>query len=92
MKGVRMEQLPSGFEDIGTIMSNFDHVIDDGAEEKLKAGGVYGGYAAWNFYAEVWYDKKFEAMVKQYGVHVNTIEGDTLQEIMDTASKLCGCG
>ena len=85
-----MEQLPSNLIDIGTIMSNFDHVIDDGAEEKLKAGGVYGGYAAWNFYACVWYDKKFKAMVKQYGVWIDTIEGDTLYEIMGIASKLYG--
>ena len=85
-----METLPSSLEYIGDIMSNFDHVIDAGAEEKLKAGGVYGGYAAWNFYAEVWYDKKFKAMVKQYRVHIDTIECDTLYEIMDTASKLYG--
>ena len=85
-----IETLPSGFEDIGAIMSNFDHVIDDDAEEKLKAGGVYGGYAAWNFYAVVWYDKKFKAMIKQYRAHVNTIKGDSLQEIMDAASGLYG--
>jgi len=84
------ESLPEGLESIGTIMSNFDHVIEDGAEEKLKASAVYGEYTAWNFWAAVWWDGEFKAMIKQYRNHTNTLVSDTLQDIMDEASEYYG--
>jgi len=85
-----MEAVPSNLENIGVAMSNFDHAIDDGTEDRLKAGGVCCGYSAWNFFAFVWWNSKFKAMIKQYQVHVDTIEADTLQEIMDIASQRYG--
>ena len=89
---IENETLPDDLESIGDIMSNFGHEIDSDAEDKLKAGGVYGGYPAWNFYAYVWWDSRFKAMIKQYRVHVNTIEADSLREIMDIASQYYGAG
>ena len=54
--------LPEGLENIGKIMSNFNHEIEDGAEDRLKTGKFYGGYTAWNFFAEVWWNgNKFKA-------------------------------
>ena len=86
------EKVPEGFEPIGCIMSNFDHTINEDAEEKLKAGKVFGEYTAWNFFAFVWWDGKFKAMIKQYIAHVNTLESNTLQGIMDEACKYYGRG
>jgi len=86
-----MEAVPKNLENIGTTMSNFDHKIDHGTEDRLKAGGTYCGYAAWDFFAFVWWDDpKFKAMIKQYQVHIDTIEADTLQEIMNIASRRYG--
>ena len=84
------EKLPEGLINIGEIMSNFDHSIKDESEEKLKNGGVCGGYAAWNFHASVWYDGKFKAKIMQFGSHTNTIESDSLQGIMDHACEYYG--
>jgi len=87
-----MEIMPTNLENIGIAMSNANYSIDDGTEDRLKAGGVCCGYAAWDFFAFVWWDSKFKAMIKQYKVHVATIEADTLQGIMDIASQLYGFG
>ena len=86
------ETIPDGFESVGVIMSNFNEEIEDNAEGQLKAGGVYGEYPGWSFYAFVWWDSKFKAMIKQYKVHVNTISADSLQEIMDIARQYYGSG
>lgn len=88
---MKMEKLPNDLEELGTIMSNFDHEIENAAEEKLKAGGVFGEYTAWNFWAAVWWDgNKFKAMIKQYRSHVNTLENDSLQGIMNEACEYYG--
>jgi len=86
-----MEKRPTDLVYIGDIMSNFNHEIENDAEEKLKAGGVYGAYPAWNFHSTVWFDsKKFKCQIKQYRVHVDTIEADSLSEIMEKASAIYG--
>ncbi len=90
MEAYMKENLPEGLKSIGTIMSNFDRGIEADAQEQLKAGGVYGEYTAWNFWAAVWWDGEFKAMIKQYCNHVNTLASDTLQGIMDEASEYYG--
>ena len=88
---MKNEVLPDNLEDIGHIMTNFDHTIEPDAEDRLKVGGVYGGYPGWHFYALVWWDAPlFKAMVKQYRTHVNTIEAESLQGIMDIACEYYG--
>ena len=73
------------------LMSNFDHVICQGAEELLRAGKVYAGYPGLNFYGIVWHeDGKFYCEIWQYHRHINTISGNSLQEIMNTASEYYG--
>jgi hypothetical protein len=83
--------LPEGYKDIGDIMSNFDHQIEPGAEEQLKTGQNYGSYPGWNFHGTVWWDgKKFNCKIMQYGSHTNTLEGDTLELIMEQACDKYG--
>ncbi len=87
------ETLPKDLESLGTIMSNIDHEIEDNAEEKLRTGKFWGEYTAWNFWAAIWFEEainKFKAMIKQYRVHVATITGDDLSEIMELASEEYG--
>lgn len=86
-----MKTLPDDFEHVGVLMSNFDGEIEEGAEEKLKAGSTWGEYTALNFWAAVWWDgSKFQAMIKQFHAHIDTIEADSLREIMDEASDKYG--
>ena len=86
-----METVPNNFEDIGEVMSNFDHKIDSDAEEKLKSGQFFGEYAAWNFYGIVWFaTDKFKCQIMQYRIHEDTIEADDLSEIMSIASERYG--
>ena len=85
-----METRPEGLRNLGAVMSNFDAEIEPTAEEELKACDCYGGYPAMNFWAEVWFDGNFKAIVKQYCQHINTIESDSLRGIMNTASALYG--
>ena len=86
-----MKALPENLESLGTVMSNFDSLIEPGTEEKLKAGGCYGEYTAWDFWAAVWYeDGQFQCMVKRYRSHVATLSADTLEEIMAEACQNFG--
>lgn len=88
---VTKETLPLDFEYIGDVMSNYDHEIEEGAEEKLRSGKFYGDYVAWDFHARVWFDgKNFKAMVKRYRVHVGTVTSPTLNAIMELASNEWG--
>ena len=81
------------YADMGEIMTNFDHTIVPNAEEALKKNKVFGVYPAWNFRGIVWYeDGIFYCEIWQYGNHVNTIEGNDLSEIMETASQYYGEG
>jgi len=85
-----MEALPQDLENIGDIMSNFNHEIEHGAEARLKNEKVCGNYAGWNFHGKIWFDGMFKCQVKRYRVHVATIVGETLQEIMDNVSSEFG--
>jgi hypothetical protein len=73
-------------------MTNFDHSIDEDAEERLKAGEV-GFHAAWNFYGNVSYDAetdKFVEKVFRFHVHVDTVEARTLECLMLEANERWG--
>jgi len=73
------------------LMSNFDHQIEPNAEELLKSSKIYGGYPGWNFHGDVWFeDNKFYCEIWQWGNHVNTLEAESLREIMDEASEYYG--
>ncbi len=85
---------PKNLTSVGDVMSNLDHSIEERAEEVLKEKtGNIGGYPAYNFHGDVWYDqeeKKFFCFVMQYHQHIDTTEGETLEEIMTVTSDKYG--
>lgn len=71
-------------------MSNFDGRIDDGMKNALMDGEM-GVHSAWNFYGSVYYqDGKFVEEVRVYGTLVDTVEADTLEELMETVNSKYG--
>lgn len=71
-------------------MSNFDGRIDDGMENALLDGEI-GVHSAWNFNGRVYYqDGKFVEEVMAYGTLDDTIEADTLEELMETVNSKYG--
>lgn len=72
-------------------MSNFDHEIDDGMAEALKAGGVFGRHHAWNFNGMVWFaNEKFHEEVWVHNSPVTTVSADTLEELMQEVNSEFG--
>jgi len=64
-------------------MTNADGSIDDGFAEALKAGGVYGSHAGWDFYGNVWWDgTAFVEEVWHYRSPVATYRAASLPELM----------
>lgn len=88
------EKAPPTFErSFDVCMSNFDHQIEEWAEDKLKNEEIVLDYTGWNFCAHVWWcrhDEKFKCEVDQYGSHRSTEEGETLQDIMNKCCELYG--
>ena len=72
-------------------MTNFDHSIPRGMEQRLMDGQV-GDYAACNFNCpRVWYDEgKFWAEVWQYGEQEDTISASSLEVLMMKLSDIYG--
>lgn len=65
-------------------MSNFDHSVDDGLEDDLRAG-MRGTHSAWNFNGQVWYDpdeQVFKEDVWVYHVKQATLSAPTLENLM----------
>lgn len=70
-------------EEVNLSMTNVDHSIDDGLEEALKAGSVFGRHAGWNFNGKVWWDgEQFVEEVWRYRTLVATMRAETLRELM----------
>ena len=86
-----MDNIPKNFIETDLHMSNFDHSIDKGLNEKLKSGPFYADYAAWNFHGDVWFqNEKFYCKIMRYKLHINTITADSLEDIMKIASDKHG--
>ena len=82
---------PNNLVCLGEVMSNFNHKIEEGAERLLKRHEIFGYYPARNFFGEVWYaEGKFRCQIDQYHKHINTIEEESLEKIMEKASDLYG--
>jgi hypothetical protein len=81
-------RLPEIFEEIDRSMSNFDHTIDEGFEDALKGGKVFGRHAAWDFNGLVWYqDGKFHEEVWVYRSYRKTYGADTLELLMEGVNR-----
>ena len=78
--------------DTGLAMSNFDHEVDDGMAEALKADpNAYAHHYGWEFCATVVYaDGLFRSYVRRYRVHVGTLEAATLEELMEATNAEYG--
>jgi hypothetical protein len=82
-----------GLEEIDDVsgMSNFDHSINDGFEEQLRTGKLWGRHAGWNFNGRVWFaDGKFHEEVWVYRVIQKIVSADTLRELMDAVNDEFG--
>ena len=78
----------------GRGMSNFDHTVDEGMEDDLRAG-MRGTHAAWNFHGEVWYDpdeQVFREEIRQYQAVQGTRSAATLEELMQVVNDEFGRG
>jgi len=72
-------------------MSNFDHSIDEGLDDALRAGGVFGRHAAWNFNGRVWFSGGlFYEEVWCYGKPIGQHSAATLPELMQVVNDKYG--
>lgn len=82
---------PVSYTCIGAVMTNFDHSIEEWADERLRAGDVYGDYPGRDFFGKVWFDgESFQCQVWQYGSPVETIAASSLEDLMDSVSEVYG--
>lgn len=80
-----------GWPEIPEGMINYDHSIDDGFEEKLRAGKCFGRHAGWNFNGRVWFaGGVFREEVWVFGAPKEVIEAPTLRELMDKVNEKYG--
>ncbi len=89
-----MITIPKNFKPLQEcVMSNFDHSIDREIEKRLKNENVYAYYPGWNFCGDVWYDeenKMWNCLVWQFHIHIETIEAETLERIMEVCCERYG--
>ena len=83
-------RLPKHFEYCGeTVMSNFDHCIDEKVATEIKGKDLSAQYSGWNFCGYCWWHKqssKWCCEVWTYGSYQKTFNADTLEEIMSDVS------
>ena len=76
------------------LYSNWDHELDLNSEKKLKENGqIRGFHAAENFHGQVWFDAEKNIWFNEiwrFNVKVETIDGDSVQEVSDAANEEYG--
>ena len=75
-----------------TAISNLDG-IGPSAEESLKADEIVMDFAAWSFHGLVWFCRerlRFCCEVSRHGRAVETVVGETLDEIRGLVSDFYG--
>lgn len=79
----QLDMPPDDYTETDLGMSNFDHKVDDGFAEALRAGKVFGRHSGWNFNGLVWWDgAQYREAVHRYGQHSQTFAADTLEDLM----------
>lgn len=74
---------PEDYTEISLGMSNFDHEVDEGFAEALRAGKVFGRHSAWEFNGLVWWDgAQYWEAVYRYHDWRATYATDSLEELM----------
>lgn len=73
-------------------MSNFDHEVEDGVEDRLRNERVFTHYGAWNFNGKVWWGSEgaFSCQVWVYGSPVATVRAASLEDLMRECSEEWG--
>lgn len=81
-------------EHLDTVMSNFDHEIDDDIAIELKSvPNTIAQYAGWNFCGYVYWDRatdEWVCEVWQYQSLRETVKAEVLEDIMDEVSSKYG--
>jgi hypothetical protein len=74
-----------------TLMSNFDHEINQEVAQQLRDGEFMAKYSGWNFNADCWFaDEQFYAAVYVYHTHRATFHAKTPQALMMLVSNAFG--
>jgi hypothetical protein len=83
--------MPVGLTEQEPHYSNFDHTLDESAEELLREGKTLMQHAAWNFCGWVWFkDGMFYEAIMQYRVLMETLSDPTLMEVIRKANEKYG--
>jgi hypothetical protein len=83
--------VPDGYIEIDLGMTNFDHSIDPGFEQRIRAEKVWGRHSAWDFNGRVWFeDGVFHEQVWTYGTPDDHFTAETLTELMEIVSDVYG--
>ncbi|GAB2696542.1 hypothetical protein [Kitasatospora kifunensis] len=84
--------VPKGHVEIRRLgMSNFDHAIDPGFEDRLRNEAVWGRHAARNFNGRVWFENDaFHEQVWCYGHPVAHFSAPTLPKLMEQINNEYG--
>jgi hypothetical protein len=85
-------RIPEGFTEYDeTLMSNFDHDIDEKVAEAIKDKPLYAQYAGYGFCGYVWWqDNKWCCEVWCHGNWCETFVEDSLKDIMSEVSQEYG--
>ncbi len=76
-----------------SVMSNFDHAIDEDVAQELQKTKAYAHYPGWDFSGQVWWDRKGKQWccgVWVYKRHVETMYAVDLRELMTEVSDKYG--
>ena len=77
-----------------TVMSNFDHEIDQGVVNVLLKGKHYSQYSAQDFCGYIYYvpeEKVWRCEIWQHNSYNHLLEAESLRMIMDQACERFGC-
>ena len=85
------EGATKGMTALGIRMSNFDHEIEEGLDEKLREGNTFACYTAWDFLGRVWHDgDQFCCEIWQYMSIKEIIKAPCLEKLMEACSEKYG--
>lgn len=76
-----------------SLMSNFDHEVDEKVAQELKTVRATAGYPGWDFNAKCWYDGAtglYMAAVRTYRQLRATFAAPTPKELMEEISAEFG--
>lgn len=85
---------PDDYQEVGSPagMSNFDHEVDEGIEDRLRSERVFTRYAGWDFNGRVWLDAEgaWSCQVWVYHSPVATVRAESLEALMKAVSDEFG--